>query len=155
MRNRAPIHCRAVSRPRDIRRSRTPLRGATARLSLTSSACRRQQGGLLGRRGTAWLLWRRVHYRAKLVQSRTSEMSRLGNMPQDAGIKIDSVASSLTTQSARAMVEALNDGERRPAVLADLAKGKLRSKIPDPEPGTRRPLRHSPRADVPVAPRAS
>jgi len=29
------------------------------------------------------------------------------------------------------MIEALIDGERRPAVLADLAKGKMRSKIPD------------------------
>jgi transposase len=72
-----------------------------------------------------------VRYRVKLVGSRTSEMSRLGNVLQDAGIKIDSVASSLTTKSARAMVEALIDGERRAAVLADLAKGKMRNKIPD------------------------
>ena len=72
-----------------------------------------------------------LRYRVKLVQSRTSEMSRLGNVLQDAGIKIDSVASSLTTRSARAMVEALIDGERRPAFLADLAKGRMRSKIPD------------------------
>lgn len=72
-----------------------------------------------------------LRYRAKLMHSRTSEMSRLGNVLQDAGIKIDSVASSLTTQSARAMVEALIDGERRPTVLADLAKGKMRAKIAD------------------------
>lgn len=72
-----------------------------------------------------------VRYRAKLVGSRTSEMSRLGNVLQDAGIKIDSVASSLTTKSARAMIEALIDGERRSKVLADLAKGTMRSKIPD------------------------
>lgn len=72
-----------------------------------------------------------LRYRRKLVESRTSELSRLGNVLQDAGIKIDSVASSLTTRSARAMVEALIDGERRPGVLADLAKGRMRSKIPD------------------------
>jgi len=47
---------------------------------------------------------------------------------QDAGIKIDSVASSITTKSGRAMIEALIDGERRPKVLADLALGKMRSK---------------------------
>jgi transposase len=47
------------------------------------------------------------------------------------GIKIDSVASSIATQSGRAMIEALIDGERRGAVLADLAIGKMRSKIPD------------------------
>jgi transposase len=72
-----------------------------------------------------------IRYRAKVVQSRTSEVQRLGNVLQDAGIKIDSVASSITTKSGRAMIEALIDGERRPAVLADLARGKMRAKIPD------------------------
>ena len=62
-----------------------------------------------------------VRYRTKLVQSRTSELQRLGNVLQDAGVKVDSVASSITTKSARAMIEALIDGERRPGVLADLA----------------------------------
>ena len=72
-----------------------------------------------------------IRYRTKVVQSRTSELQRLGNVLQDAGIKIDSVASSITTKSGRAMIEALIDGERRPAGLADLAMGKMRSKIPD------------------------
>ena len=72
-----------------------------------------------------------VRYRTKLVQSRTSELQRLGNVLQDAGVKVDSVASSITTKSARAMIEALIDGERRPGVLADLAKGKMRTKIAD------------------------
>jgi transposase len=72
-----------------------------------------------------------LRYRAKVVQSRTSEVQRLGNVLQEAGIKIDSVASSITTKSGRAMIEALIDGERRPAVLADLAMGKMRSKISD------------------------
>src|ERR1017187_676700 len=72
-----------------------------------------------------------VRYRTKVVQSRTSEVQRLGNVLQDAGIKIDSVASSIATKSGRAMIEALIDGERRPQVLADLAKGKMRVKIPD------------------------
>jgi transposase len=72
-----------------------------------------------------------LRYRVKLVQAHTSELQRLGNVLQDAGIKVDSVASSLTTKSARAMVEALIDGERRPGVLADLAKGRMRAKIPD------------------------
>jgi len=70
-------------------------------------------------------------YRVKVVQSRTSEVQRLGAVLQDAGIKIDSVASSIATKSGRAMIEALIDGERRPAVLADLAKGKMRAKIGD------------------------
>ncbi len=72
-----------------------------------------------------------IRYRTRVVQSRTSEVQRLGNVLQDAGIKIDSVASSIASKSGRAMIEALIDGERRPAVLADLAKGKMRVKIPD------------------------
>ena len=40
-----------------------------------------------------------VRYRTKLVQSRTSELQRLGNVGQDAGVKVDSVASSITTKS--------------------------------------------------------
>jgi transposase len=72
-----------------------------------------------------------IRYRTKLTESRTSELQRLGNVLQDAGIKVDSVASKITTQSVRAMVEALIDGERRPLLLADLAKGKMRAKIPD------------------------
>lgn len=72
-----------------------------------------------------------IRYRRKLVEHRSSEHKRLANVLQDAGIKADSVASSVTTKSVRAMVEALIDGERRPAVLADLARGSMRSKIPD------------------------
>ena len=55
-----------------------------------------------------------IRYRTKLTESRTSELQRLGNVLQDAGIKVDSVASKIATQSVRAMVEALIDGERRP-----------------------------------------
>ena len=72
-----------------------------------------------------------IRYRAKVVQSRTSEVQQLGNMLQDAGIKIDSVASSIVTKSGRAMIESLIDGERRPEVLAELAIGRMRPKIPD------------------------
>jgi transposase len=72
-----------------------------------------------------------VRYRAKIAQQRVSEIARLGDVLQDAGIKIDSVASSIATKSGRLMIEALIDGERRGAVLADLALGRMRSKIPD------------------------
>ncbi len=70
-----------------------------------------------------------TRYRKKLVEQRTSEFQRLAKVLEDAGIKIDSVASSLTTMSARDMIEALIRGERDPAVLADLARGRMRSKI--------------------------
>jgi transposase len=72
-----------------------------------------------------------IRYRARVCQSRTSEIQRLGSVLQDAGIKIDSVASSIATKSGRAMIEALTDGERRGKVLADLAKGAMRAKIAD------------------------
>jgi transposase len=72
-----------------------------------------------------------IRYRTKVVQSKTSEVQRLGAVLQDAGIKIDSVASSIATKSGRAMIESLIDGERRGVVLADLAMGRMRAKIGD------------------------
>ena len=49
---------------------------------------------------------------------------------EDAGIKLSSVASDISGVSGRAMLEALIAGQRDPAELADLAKRRLRSKIP-------------------------
>lgn len=49
-------------------------------------------------------------------------------MLQDAGIKLSSVASGTWSQSARAMVEAMIAGERDSAVLADMAKSRMRAK---------------------------
>jgi len=72
-----------------------------------------------------------TRYRKKLIEARTSELQRLAKVLEDGGIKIDSVASALTTLSARDMIEALITGERDPAVLAELARGRMRSKIPD------------------------
>lgn len=72
-----------------------------------------------------------TRYRRKLTETRTSELQRLAKVCEDAGIKIDSVASSLTTVSARNMIEALIAGERDERALADLARGAMRKKIPD------------------------
>lgn len=49
----------------------------------------------------------------------------------EASIKLSSVASSLNTVSARAMLTAMINGETDPLRLADLAKGRMRRKIPD------------------------
>src|SRR6266496_1068223 len=68
-----------------------------------------------------------TRYRIKTVQARTSEIQRLAKALESAGIKLGSVASSITGASATAMIEALIDGERRGAVLADLAKGRMRT----------------------------
>jgi transposase len=72
-----------------------------------------------------------TRYRKKLIEQRTSELQRLAKVLEDSGIKIDSVASALTTLSARDMIEALISGERDPVVLADLARGVMRKKIPE------------------------
>lgn len=72
-----------------------------------------------------------TRYRKKTIQARTRELQRLTKVLEDAGIKIDSVASSITTLSARDMIESLIAGERDPRVLANLARGTMRTKIPD------------------------
>lgn len=68
-----------------------------------------------------------ARYRMKTVQARTSEIQRLQKTLETAGIKLSSVVSDVTGVSATAMIEALIDGERRGAVLAGLAQGRLRS----------------------------
>ncbi len=68
-----------------------------------------------------------ARYRMKTVQARGSEIQRLQKTLETAGIKLSSVVSDVTGVSATAMIEALIDGERRGAVLADLAQGRLRT----------------------------
>jgi transposase len=58
------------------------------------------------------------------------EIARLERLLEDAGIKLSSVASELNGVSRRAMLSALIAGERDPVVLANLAKRRLRTKIP-------------------------
>jgi transposase len=72
-----------------------------------------------------------TRYREQLMGDRTRELVRLELMLEDASIKLSSVVSSLKTISARAMLTAMIAGETDPLVLADLAKGKLRRKIPE------------------------
>jgi transposase len=72
-----------------------------------------------------------TRYRRKLVEERSRETRRLQSVLEDGGIKLDSVASDVLGVSGRAMIEALIVGERDSAVLAALAKGTLRRKIPD------------------------
>ena len=72
-----------------------------------------------------------TRYRMQLMGDRTRESIRLELMLEDASIKLSSVASSLTTVSARAMLASMIEGERDPLVLAEMAKGKMRRKIPE------------------------
>jgi len=68
--------------------------------------------------------------RTAITRERGREIQRLEKLLEDAGIKLSSVASDIVGVSGRAMLAALIDGQRDPAVLADLAKRRLRSKIP-------------------------
>jgi transposase len=68
--------------------------------------------------------------RRTVVEERSRQVQRLEKLMQDAGIKITSVASHLLGVSGRAMLDAMITGERNPKALAELAKGRLRSKIP-------------------------
>lgn len=68
--------------------------------------------------------------RTTVTRERAREIQRLEKLLEDAGIKLSSVASDISGVSGRAMLEALIAGERDPARLADLAKRRMRSKIP-------------------------
>jgi transposase len=69
--------------------------------------------------------------RTRITRDRAREIQRLEKLLEDAGIKLSSVASDITGVSGRAMLHALISGVRDPAELADLAKRRMRSKIPE------------------------
>jgi transposase len=71
-----------------------------------------------------------VRYRKAQIEERTREVQRLEKTLQDAGIKLSSVASKVLGVSGRLMLDALISGTHDPEVLAELAKGKLRNKLP-------------------------
>jgi transposase len=71
-----------------------------------------------------------TRYRTTLSVERSREAQRLEKELEDAGIKLSSVATDILGVSGRAMLAALIDGERDPQVLAQLAKARMRSKIP-------------------------
>jgi len=68
--------------------------------------------------------------RAVLAQERSSIINRIEKTLEDPNLKLGVVASDVVGASGRAMLEAIVKGETDPAVLAELAKGTLRNKIP-------------------------
>jgi transposase len=68
--------------------------------------------------------------RTAITRERSREAQRLEKLLEDAGIKLSAVASDIVGVSGRAMLEALIAGQRDPVVLADLARRRMRSKIP-------------------------
>ena len=69
--------------------------------------------------------------RTNLTREQTREYARMEKNLEDAGIKLSLVASSLTTQSAHAILTAMVDGERDPHVLAGLAHVTMIKKAPE------------------------
>lgn len=72
-----------------------------------------------------------TRYRVQQVRDRTQEVNRLYKVLEDAGLKLTTVISDVMGASGRAMLAALVAGTTDAAVLADLARGKLRKKLPD------------------------
>jgi transposase len=69
--------------------------------------------------------------RTRLVQERTRCWQRLEKLLESALVKVSSVASKLTTESAKDMVKAMIAGQRDPRMLAGLARGRMKAKHDD------------------------
>ncbi len=69
--------------------------------------------------------------RTTIIRERTREIQRLEKLMEDTGVKLSSVATEMHGVSARIMLDALVAGERDPVVLANMAKGRPRNKVPE------------------------
>jgi transposase len=74
-----------------------------------------------------------TRYRTTLVQERTRLVNRVQKLLEGANIKLSSVATDIMGVSARAMLAEIADGQANARVLAELARGRLRAKIPQLE----------------------
>ena len=72
-----------------------------------------------------------TRYRVQQVRDRSQEVNRLCKVLEDAGLKLSTVASDIMGASGRAMLTALVHGTTDPTVLAELARGRLRKKLPE------------------------
>ncbi len=71
-----------------------------------------------------------TRYRKTQIQERAREANRLHKALEDTGIKLDCVATDILGVSGRLMLDALIAGTTDPQVLAELARGRLRAKLP-------------------------
>jgi transposase len=72
-----------------------------------------------------------TRYRVQQVRDRSREVNRLCKILEDAGLKMTTVITDVMGASGRAMLAALVAGTTDPGVLADLARGMLRKKLPE------------------------
>ncbi|MGH6628188.1 MAG: IS110 family transposase [Burkholderiales bacterium] len=71
-----------------------------------------------------------LRYRVKLVNARSAERNRIIKLLESANIKISGIVSDVFGVSGRLMLDALKRGHATPEEMAELAKKRLRSKIP-------------------------
>ena len=71
-----------------------------------------------------------TRYRKKQIEDRTQEVNRLHKVLEEAGLKLSTVLTDVLGKSGRAMLEALVGGTTDAATLAELARGRLRQKLP-------------------------
>ncbi len=71
-----------------------------------------------------------TRYRTQQVQDRTREVNRLCKVLEDSGLKLTTVITDVMGVSGRSILTALVQGTTDPEVLADLARGRLRQKLP-------------------------
>jgi transposase len=71
-----------------------------------------------------------TRYRKALIRARTGEVNRLHKVLEDAGVKLATVATDVMGVSGREMMRALIDGVADPRLLAELARARLRAKLP-------------------------
>src|SRR5665647_2555998 len=74
-----------------------------------------------------------TRYRIALVANASAEKNRVEKLLEDAQIKLSVIATDIFGVSGRAMMAALIAGQRDPKVLAQLARARMRVKIPQLE----------------------
>lgn len=72
-----------------------------------------------------------VRYRRSLIQQRAQVVNRIQKVLEGGNIKLGTVASNVVGASGRAILEALVAGRDDPEALAELARGRLREKLPE------------------------
>ncbi len=72
-----------------------------------------------------------VRYRNEIINERARELNRIQAVLEGANIKLSSVVSDISSQSGMAILHAIIEGHTDVTYLSDLAKGKLRTKIPE------------------------
>jgi transposase len=78
-----------------------------------------------------------TRYRTQVIRQRAQECNRIQKLLEDGNIKLAAVATDILGASGRDMLHALGDGVDSPGLLATMARGRLRDKLPQLEEALR------------------